>query len=444
MFDELGNKLDRVLGKFRQRGVITEPMIRDGLREVRRVLLEADVNYKVTRQFLERMQERALGEQVIKSVSPGQQVVKIVQDALAALLGEGPATLEWASSVPTVILVVGLQGSGKTTTAAKLAKRLSGEGRAPLLVACDQYRPAAVDQLVTLGEQVGVPVHRGESGEDPVAVANAAVEAARRDNRAVLIVDTAGRLQIDEPMMDELRRLKADLAPQEILLVADAMTGQEAVKIAEGFDDVLGLSGVILTKMDGDARGGAAVSIRKVTGIPIKFVGTSETMDGLDVFDPKRIADRILGFGDAVSLVEKAQDVFDEKKADAFQKKIAKNTFDLDDFRIQLQQMKQMGSMNQVLSMMPGMSSKALKQLNMDDRQVGWTEAIINSMTLDERQKPESIDGSRRSRIAKGSGRPVQEINALLNQFYQMKKMIKKMGKIKHMKLPGMGNFGRF
>ena len=297
MFDELGNKLDSILGKFRQRGVITEPMIRDGLREVRRVLLEADVNYKVTRQFLERVQERAIGEQVIKSVSPGQQIVKIVHDELAGLLGEGLATLEWASSVPTVILVVGLQGSGKTTTAAKLAKRFAGEGRAPLLAACDLYRPAAVDQLATLGEQVGVPVHRGGSGEDPVAVANAAVEVAQRDGRTVLIVDTAGRLQIDEPMMDELRGLKADLTPQEILLVADAMTGQEAVNIAVGFDEALGLTGVILTKMDGDARGGAALSIRGVVGKPIKFVGVGETVDDLELTDPDRIAGRILRDG---------------------------------------------------------------------------------------------------------------------------------------------------
>ena len=303
MFDELGNKLDSVLGKFRQRAVITEPMLRDGLREVRRVLLEADVNYKVTRQFLERVQERALGEEVIKSVSPGQQIVKIVHDELASLLGEGPATLEWATSGPTVILVVGLQGSGKTTTAAKLAKRFAGEGRAPLLAACDLYRPAAVDQLATLGEQVGVPVHRGVSSEDPVAVAKAAVEVARRDGRTVLIVDTAGRLQIDEPMMDELRRLKADLAPQEILLVADAMTGQEAVNIAEGFDEALGLTGVILTKMDGDARGGAALSIRGVVGKPIKFVGVGETVDDLELTDPERMAGRILKMGDVVGLV---------------------------------------------------------------------------------------------------------------------------------------------
>ena len=426
MFDELGNKLDRVLGKFRQRGVITEPMIRDGLREVRRVLLEADVNYKVTRQFLERVQGRALGEQVIKSVSPGQQVVKIVQDELAALLGEGPATLEWASSVPTVILVVGLQGSGKTTTAAKLAKRLSGEGRAPLLVACDQYRPAAVDQLVTLGEQVGVPVHRGESGEDPVAVANAAVEAARRDNRAVLIVDTAGRLQIDEPMMDELRRLKADLAPQEILLVADAMTGQEAVKIAEGFDDVLGLSGVILTKMDGDARGGAALSVRGVVGKPIKFVGVGETVDDLELTDPDRMAGRILKMGDVVGLVERAERALDPGAHEELQQQMLKGGFTLEDFLTAMRQVQKMGPVEQLLKMIPG-GAKAIPTGGLDPRRMKHVEAIILSMTKAERSRPEILDGSRRARIAKGSGRPVSEVNRLLKQFKETQKFMKQM-----------------
>ena len=421
MFDELGNKLDRVLGKFRQRGVITEPMIRDGLREVRRVLLEADVNYKVTRQFLERVQERALGEQVIKSVSPGQQVVKIVQDELAALLGEGPATLEWASSVPTVILVVGLQGSGKTTTAAKLAKRLSGEGRAPLLVACDQYRPAAVDQLVTLGEQVGVPVHRGESDEDPVAVANAAVEAARRDNRTVLIVDT-----IDEPMMDELRRLKADLAPQEILLVADAMTGQEAVKIAEGFDDVLGLSGVILTKMDGDARGGAALSIRGVVGKPIKFVGVGETVDDLELTDPDRMAGRILKMGDVVGLVERAERALDPGAHEELQQQMLKGGFTLEDFLTAMRQVQKMGPVEQLLKMIPG-GAKEIPAGGLDPRRMKHVEAIILSMTKAERSRPEILDGSRRARIAKGSGRPVSEVNRLLKQFKETQKFMKQM-----------------
>ena len=426
MFDELGNKLDRVLGKFRQRGVITEPMIRDGLREVRRVLLEADVNYKVTRQFLERVQERALGEQVIKSVSPGQQIVKIVHDELAALLGDGPATLEWSSSGPTVILLVGLQGSGKTTTAAKLAKRLAGEGRAPLLVACDQYRPAAVDQLVTLAEQVGVPVHRGGSGEDPVAVANAAVEVARRDGRTVLIVDTAGRLQIDEPMMDELGRLKADLKPQEILLVADAMPGQEAVKIAEGFDDALGLTGVILTKMDGDARGGAALSIRGVVGKPIKFVGVGETVDDLELTDPDRMAGRIVKMGEVVGWVERAERVMDAGAQEKLTEQMRGGGFSVEDVLSGMGQGRKMGPMEQLLKMIPG-AAGAIPAGGIDPKRMKHVEAIILSMTKAERNKPEILDGSRRARIAKGSGRPVSEVNRLLKQFKETQKFMKQM-----------------
>ena len=426
MFDELGNKLDSVLGKFRQRGVITEPLIRDGLREVRRVLLEADVNYKVTRQFLERVQERALGEQVIKSVSAGQQIVKIVHDELANLLGEGKATLQWASSVPTVILVVGLQGSGKTTTVAKLAKRLAGEGRAPLLAACDLYRPAAVDQLAMLAEQVGVPVHRGGTGEDPISVANAAVEIARRDGRTVLIVDTAGRLQIDEPMMDELRRLRADLAPQEILLVADAMTGQEAVNIAEGFDEALGLTGVILTKMDGDARGGAALSILGVVGKPIKFVGVGETVDDLELTDPDRIAGRILRMGDVVGLVERAEQALDVGAQEKLQQQMLKGRFTLEDFLTAMRQVQKMGPVEQLLKMIPG-AARAIPAAGIDPKRMKHVEAIILSMTKAERIKPEILDGSRRARIAKGSGRPVSEVNRLLKQFKETQKFMKQM-----------------
>ena len=442
MFGHITERFQTIFRNVRGLGKITDRNINDTVREVRRALLDADVNFKVAKSFVAAVAEKAQGTKVLKSVKPGQQFVKIIHDELVALLGTKPESLDLKSQ-PAVILLAGLQGAGKTTTAGKLALRLKQSGKSVLLAAADVYRPAAIQQLVTVGKQAGVAVYE-EGIKDPLAICKRAIEEARSLKNDVVILDTAGRLHVDGGMMIEVQAISDGTNPDEILFVADGMTGQDAVKSAQAFHEALPLSGVILTKMDGDARGGAAVSIRKVTGIPIKFIGTSETMDGLDVFDPKRIADRILGFGDAVSLVEKAQDVFDEKKADAFQKKIAKNTFDLDDFRIQLQQMKQMGSMNQVLSMMPGMSSKALKQLNMDDRQVGWTEAIINSMTLDERQKPESIDGSRRSRISKGSGRPVQEINALLNQFYQMKKMIKKMGKIKHMKLPGMGNFGRF
>ena len=434
MFDELGKKLDSALGKFRQRGILTEPMIKDGLREVRRVLLEADVNYKVTREFLEHVQTRALGEQVVKAVSPGQQIVKIVHDELANLLGEGTPTLEWASSPPTVFMVVGLQGSGKTTTAAKLAKRLAKEGRTPLLAACDLYRPAAVDQLVTLGEQIGVPVHQGnpaayaagEPGSDPVDVAKAALEVARRDRRAVLIVDTAGRLQIDEPMMDELRRLKGDLEPQEILLVADAMTGQEAVKIAEGFDEALGLTGVILTKMDGDARGGAALSIRGVVGKPIKFVGVGETVDDLELADPERLAGRILQMGDVVGLVERAEQAMDTETQEKLQKQMLQGRFTLEDFLTAMRQVQKMGPLEQVLKMIPG-AAKAMPAGGVDPKRMKHVEAIILSMTPKERRRPEILDGSRRARIAKGSGRPVAEVNRLMKQFKETQKFMKQM-----------------
>ena len=426
MFDELGKKLDSALGKFRQRGILSEPMIKDGLREVRRVLLEADVNYKVTREFLQHVQERALGEQVVRAVSPGQQIVKIVHDELANLLGEGKPTLHWARSVPTVFMVVGLQGSGKTTTVAKLAKRLAKEGREPLLAACDLYRPAAVAQLVALGEQIGVPVYRGESGADPVEVAKAAVEVARRDHRSVLIVDTAGRLQIDEPMMDELRRLKGDLEPQEILLVADAMTGQEAVKIAEGFDKALGLTGVILTKMDGDARGGAALSIRGVVGKPIKFVGVGETVDDLELADPERLAGRILQMGDVVGLVERAEQAMDTETQEKLQEQMLRGRFTLEDFLTAMRQVQKMGPLEQVLKMIPG-AAKAMPAGGVDPKRMKHVEAIILSMTPGERRRPEILDGSRRARIAKGSGRSVAEVNRLMKQFKETQKFMKQM-----------------
>jgi len=426
MFDELGKKLDSALGKFRQRGILTEPMIKDGLREIRRVLLEADVNYKVTREFLEHVQTRALGEQVVKAVSPGQQIVKIVHDELANLLGEGKPTLQWASSGPTIFMVVGLQGSGKTTTVAKLAKRLAKEGRDPLLAACDLYRPAAVDQLVALGEQIGVPVHTGEPGSDPVDVAKAAVEVARRDRRAVLIVDTAGRLQIDEPMMDELRRLKGDLEPQEILLVADAMTGQEAVKIAEGFDEALGLTGVVLTKMDGDARGGAALSIRGVVGKPIKFVGVGETVDDLELADPERLAGRILQMGDVVGLVERAEQAMDTETQEKLQKQMLQGRFTLEDFLTAMRQVQKMGPLEQVVKMIPG-AAKTMPAGGVDPKTMKHVEAIILSMTPKERRRPEILNGSRRVRIAKGSGRSVTEVNRLMKQFKETQKFMKQM-----------------
>ncbi|MEZ4415347.1 MAG: signal recognition particle protein [Gemmatimonadota bacterium] len=427
MFDELGQKLDTVLGRFRQRGLLTEPMIKEGLREVRRVLLEADVNYQVTREFLTRVQARALEEPVLKSVSPGQQIVKIVHDELAHLLGDERPTLRWAASPPTVLMVVGLQGSGKTTTVAKLARRLLKEGREPLLAACDLYRPAAVEQLQTLGQKVGVPVHAGAPGTDPVEIAKQALAVAREQKRSVLVIDTAGRLQIDEAMMDELRRIKAELGPQEILLVADAMTGQEAVRIAEGFNEALALTGVILTKMDGDARGGAALSIHGVTGTPIKFVGTGEGVADLEPTDPQRLAGRILQMGDVVGLVERAAEAFDADEQARLEKKVlGKGRFTLEDFLGAMRQVQKMGPLEQVARMIPGLGKK-LPTGSVDPRRIKHVEAIILSMTPSERRKPEILNGSRRARIARGSGRPVAEVNRLLKQFKEMEKFLKQM-----------------
>jgi signal recognition particle subunit SRP54 len=442
MFGHITERFESILRNVRGLGKITDKNINDTVREVRRALIDADVNFNVAKSFVNTVHDKAQGTKVLKSVKPGQQFVKIIRDELVILLGTDSKDLVLKNN-PAVILLAGLQGAGKTTTAGKLAYRLQKSGKSVLMVAADVYRPAAVQQLITVGQQADVAVYEEGTGE-PLAICKRGIEEARSLKNDVVILDTAGRLHVDGEMMTEIQQI-ADMAnPDEIIFVADGMTGQDAVNSAQAFHEALPLSGVILTKMDGDSRGGAAVSIREVTGKPIKFIGTSEKLDGLDVFDPKRIADRILGFGDVVSIVEKAQDVFDEDQAKDFQTKLVKNTFDLDDFKMQLQQMKKMGSMSQIIGMMPGMNSKALKQLNMDDRQVGWTEAIINSMTPSERQQPEIINGSRRLRISKGSGRSVQEINALLNQFSQMKKMMKKMGKMKNMKLPGLGGFERF
>ena len=442
MFGHITERFESILRNVRGLGKITDKNIIDTVREVRRALIDADVNFNVAKSFVNTVHDKAQGTKVLKSVKPGQQFVKIIRDELVILLGTDSKDLVLKNN-PAVILLAGLQGAGKTTTAGKLAYRLQKSGKSVLMVAADVYRPAAVQQLITVGQQADVAVYEEGAGE-PLAICKRGIEEARSLKNDVVILDTAGRLHLDGEMMTEIQQIADMSDPDEIIFVADGMTGQDAVNSAQAFHEVLPLSGVILTKMDGDSRGGAAVSIREVTGKPIKFIGTSEKLDGLEVFDPKRIADRILGFGDVVSIVEKAQDVFDEDQAKDFQTKLVKNTFDLDDFKMQLQQMKKMGSMSQIIGMMPGMNSKALKQLNMDDRQVGWTEAIINSMTPGERQQPEIINGSRRLRISKGSGRSVQEINALLNQFSQMKKMMKKMGKMKNMKLPGLGGLERF
>jgi signal recognition particle subunit SRP54 len=436
MFDELSEKLDGVLSRFKQRGLLTEPMIRDGLREIRRVLLEADVHYQLTRDFLAKVEARALGEKVLKSVAPGQQIVKIVHDELVALLGEKREGLKTAPVGPTVILLAGLQGSGKTTTAAKLAKRLAREGKNPLLAALDIYRPAAIDQLEALGRQINVPVVSDREERDVAKLAVRALEQAKSGRHRVLILDTAGRLQIDEELMDELRRIKEAVQPTEVLLVVDAMIGQEAVRVAEGFHQALGLTGVILTKMDGDARGGAALSIRGATGVPIKFIGIGERPDGLDVFDPYRMADRILQRGDVVGLVERAQQAFDAEEARRLERKFAKEgKFDLEDFLVAMRQLQKLGPLEGLLRMIPGVNAKLLKEAKIDPKRMKHIEAIILSMTPQERQRPEILNGSRRARIARGSGRPIQEVNRLLNQFKDMQKLMKQ--------LRGMGLGGR-
>ncbi|MDA0328601.1 MAG: signal recognition particle protein [Gemmatimonadetes bacterium] len=428
MFDELGSKLDGALKKLRQRGVLNEAMIKEGLREVRRVLLEADVNFQVTRDFLARVQERALGEAVLKAVSPGQQIVKIVHDELANLFGEGRAELERAALGPTVILMVGLQGAGKTTTAAKLARRLGRDGKTPLLAACDLQRPAAIEQLQTLGRQIGAPVFAGTFGGDPVAAAREARERAVEEKHSVLIVDTAGRLQIDDALMDELRRVRDAVEATEVLLVADAMTGQEAVTIAKGFDDALGITGIVMTKMDGDARGGAALSIRSITGKPIKFVGVGEGIDDLDTADPQRLAGRILQMGDVVGLVERAQTAIDDKDQAQLQEKVlGQGRFTLEDFLVAMKQIQKMGPIDQLLKLIPGASRMKIPTANLDAKRFKHVEAIILSMTPEERRNPKLLNGSRRARIAKGSGRPVAEVNRLMKQFAEMQKFMKQM-----------------
>ena len=429
MFDELSEKLEATFARLRGRGVLTEADIKEGLREVRRVLLEADVNFQLTREFLERVEKKAVGVAQLRTVSPGQQLVKIVYDELTAMLGERREGLKLSSVPPTVVMMVGLQGSGKTTTAAKLARRLKSESRPTRLIAADVYRPAAIDQLETLGQQLDVPVYAERETQDVVRIAKAGIEAARRARDRVVIVDTAGRLQIDDDMMQELERLKAAIHPDEILLVADGMTGQDAVKIAEGFDSRLHVTGVILTKMDGDARGGAALSIYGVTKKPIKYIGVGEKADALEEFHPERMAGRILQQGDIVSLVEKAQGAFDADEAKRLEKKVRKEGMDLTDFLAAMKQIERLGPLEGLLKMLPGVNTKMLKQVkSADPKRMKHVEAIVLSMTLEERKSPEIMNGSRRARVAKGSGRSISEVNRLLEQFREMQKMMKKAG----------------
>jgi signal recognition particle subunit SRP54 len=427
MFDELSEKLESTFARLRGRGVLTEADIKEGLREIRRVLLEADVNFQLTREFLERVEKRAVGIAQLRTVSPGQQLVKIVYDELTAMLGERREALKMSSIPPTVVMMVGLQGSGKTTTAAKLARKLKAEGRPARLVACDVYRPAAIDQLETLGKQLDVPVYSERDTTDVIRIAKHGVDEAKRARDRVVIVDTAGRLQIDDSMMDELDRLKQAIHPDEILFVADGMTGQDAVKIAQGFDQRLNVTGVVLTKMDGDARGGAALSIYGVTKKPIKYVGVGEKPDALEEFHPERMAGRILQQGDIVSLVEKAQTAFDDEASRKLEKKVRKEGMDLNDFLTAMKQIERLGPLEGVLKMLPGVNSKMLKQAKAaDPKRMKHVEAIVLSMTAKERRKPELMNGSRRARVAKGSGRPVHEVNRLLEQFKDMQKMMKK------------------
>ncbi|HEV2671974.1 MAG TPA: signal recognition particle protein [Gemmatimonadales bacterium] len=442
MFTALSEALTGVLNRLRGRGVLSENDVTDALREIRRHLLEADVSFEVTRGFVERVREQAIGALQVKAVSPGQQVTKLVHDELARMLGATDADLaanvvarhgvplEFASVGPTVVLLVGLQGSGKTTTAAKLARRLKLEQKAPALVAADVYRPAAAQQLQQLGAQVGVPVlpeqGAGSREQDVAALVKQALREAESERARTVIVDTAGRLQIDAEMMDELRAVKEAVQPREILLVADGMTGQDAVKIARGFHDGVGLTGVILTKLDGDTRGGAALSIHGVTGVPIKYVGVGEKTDALEPFDPVRMAGRILGQGDVVALVEKAVANVDAEAAKRLEQNVrSKKGMDLQDFLVALKQMQNMGPLKQVIGLLPGINAKALQGVSLDDKRLKHVEAIVLSMTPEERADPSVLSGNRKLRIAKGAGRTVQEVNRLLEQFQQMRKLSK-------------------
>ncbi|MBW7935453.1 MAG: signal recognition particle protein [Gemmatimonadaceae bacterium] len=438
MFQELSDKLENAFAKLRGRGVLTEADIKEGLREVRRVLLEADVNFQLTREFLERVEKKAVGVSQIRTVSPAQQLVKIVYDELTAMLGERKEGLKLSSVPPTVVLMVGLQGSGKTTTAAKLARKLKSEGRPVRLIAADVYRPAAIDQLETLGKDLDVPVYADRSTTDVVKIARAGLDQSRRERDRVVLIDTAGRLQIDDEMMDELKRLKEAVRPDEILLVADGMTGQDAVKIAQGFDGALGVTGIILTKMDGDARGGAALSIYGVTKKPIKYIGVGEKSDALEEFYPDRMAGRILQQGDVLTLVEKAQGAIDAEEAKRLDKKVRKEGMDLNDFLAAMKQIQRLGPMEGILKLLPGVNSKMLKQVNTDPKRLKHLEAIVLSMTAEERKQPDVLNGSRRARIAKGSGRPISEVNKLLEQFRGMQKMMKSMKGGGRMQFPGM------
>ena len=442
MFDNLSEKLDGIFKKLKGRGRLDEENIQGALREIRMALLEADVNFKVVKDFIEDIRTRAVGQEVIESITPGQQVVKIVHDRLVELMGGTSSLLRYGSRIPAPIMLVGLQGCGKTTTSAKLARFIASQGKRVSLVSVDVYRPAAMEQLKVLGQSIGADVFEGSGTQDPIQICTEAVQSAKSRGYEVLIVDTAGRLHIDTAMMDELKKIKDLIHPSEILFVADSMTGQEAVNVAGKFNELLGIDGVIMTKMDGDARGGAALSLKAVMGKPIKFVGMGEKVDALEVFHPERMASRILGMGDILTFVEKAQATVDEKEAKELERKIRKNEFTLEDFRNQLVQIRKMGSFQDILGMIPGLSKiKELKNMAPDEREFVKTTAIIDSMTRKERHNYLIIDGGRRKRIAMGSGTTVQDVNKLLKSYAEMRKMMKKMTTKDGIKALKRGNF---
>lgn len=439
MFDSLSERLDSAFKKFKGRGKLTETNIEDGLREVRLALLEADVHFKVVKKFITEIKKRALGSEVMESLTPAQQVIKIVNEELVNIMGSSNEDLELKGEKPYSIMLVGLQGAGKTTSAGKLALYLRKQGNKPYLVPADVYRPAAIDQLKKVGTEVDMPVYPTQQGDKPEDICKKALKMASENHNDVLIFDTAGRLHVDEDMMGELIRVKNKLNPSEILLVADAMTGQEALKVAQSFDDALDITGIILSKADGDARGGAALSMKAVTGKPIKFMGVGEKLSALELFHPERMASRILGMGDTLSFIEKAQEVVDEKKALEMEQKLRKNQFTLEDFKDQLIQIRKMGSIKDLLGMLPGMNNKVMKQLDIDDKELIKVEAIINSMTRKERLNHGLIKGSRRKRIANGSGTTVQDVNQLLKNYTQTMKLMKKFNKKGMMKSLGRG-----
>ena len=440
IFEGLSDKLQGALGKLKSKGKLTEKDVKDAMREVKLALLEADVNFKVVKDFIKKVQERCVGQEVMESLTPAQHVIKIVNEELTSLMGDVQSKVMISSKPPTIIMMVGLQGAGKTTTSGKLGNYLKKQGKKPLLVACDVYRPAAIKQLQVVGEKLDIPVFNMGDKESPVNIAKAGLSHAIKNNHDLVIIDTAGRLHIDETLMDELKSIKSEVKPHEILLVVDSMTGQDAVNVSESFDEALGLDGVILTKLDGDTRGGAALSIRAVTQKPIKFIGMGEKLDDLEPFYPDRMASRILGMGDVLSLIEKAQDAIDMEKAKELEQKMKKQDFDFEDFLTQMEQIENMGPLDKVLGMIPGMGNlkNQLGDVDLNGKEMRRTKAIIQSMTLEERRNPQILNASRKRRIAKGSGTSVQDINRLVKQLNEMKKMMKMfMGNQKGMKKRG-------